>query len=80
MYSLQSFMLTSSPFSFSSSAAYLAQGSMEVKDIDHTINRSIQYSLIYIFEYSMYRELDLCFVLLLIWPKVLAWGKFLILY
>ncbi|KHG13485.1 hypothetical protein F383_17765 [Gossypium arboreum] len=77
---LLSFMLTLSPFLFSYSAAYLAQGSTEVKDIDHTINRSIRYSLIYIFEYGMYRELDLCFVLILTWPNVLARDKSLILY
>ncbi|KHG10674.1 hypothetical protein F383_16030 [Gossypium arboreum] len=55
MCNLLSFMLTPSPFPFSYSAAYLAQGSTKVRDIDHTINRSIWYSLIYIFEYSMYR-------------------------
>ncbi|KHG21414.1 Carboxypeptidase A1 [Gossypium arboreum] len=67
-------------FPFSYSAAYLAQGSTEVRDIDYTINRSIRYSLIYIFEYGMYRELDLCFVLILTWPNVLALNKSLILY
>ncbi|KHG15645.1 hypothetical protein F383_21859 [Gossypium arboreum] len=58
------------PFSYS--AIYLVQRSTKVRDIDHTINRSISYSLIYIFEYGMYNELDLSFVLLLIWPNVLA--------
>ncbi|KHG16421.1 hypothetical protein F383_23856 [Gossypium arboreum] len=48
-------MLTPSPFSFSYSATYLAQGSTKVRDINHTINRSIRYSLIFIFEYGMYR-------------------------
>ena len=63
-------MLTPFPFPFSYSAAYLAQGSNEVRDIDHTINQSIRYSLIYIFKYDMYRELDLCFVLILTWLNV----------
>ncbi|KHG21368.1 hypothetical protein F383_26752 [Gossypium arboreum] len=67
-------------FPFSYSSVYLVHGSMEVRDIHHTINRSIRYSLIYIFEYGMYRELGLSFVLLLIRPNVLAWDKFLILY
>ncbi|KHG17027.1 hypothetical protein F383_20604 [Gossypium arboreum] len=80
MCGLLSFILTPFLFPFSYSAAYLAQGSTEVKDIDHTINRSIWYSLIYIFEYGMYRELNLCFVSLSIWPNVLAWDKSLILY
>ncbi|KHG08078.1 Protein efr3 [Gossypium arboreum] len=80
MCNLLSFMLTPSSFPFSYSAAYLAQGSTEVRDIDHFINRSIRYSLIYIFEYDMYRELGLCFGLLLIWPNVLAWDKSLILF
>ncbi|KHG06462.1 Kynurenine/alpha-aminoadipate aminotransferase, mitochondrial [Gossypium arboreum] len=48
-------MITPSPFPFSYSAAYLVQGSTEVRDIDHIINRSIRYSLIYIFEYGRYR-------------------------
>ncbi|KHG13000.1 hypothetical protein F383_19174 [Gossypium arboreum] len=48
-------MLTPSPFSFSYSAAYLAQGPKEVRNIDHTINQSIRYSFFYIFEYGMYR-------------------------
>ncbi|KHG14737.1 Phosphate import ATP-binding PstB 2 [Gossypium arboreum] len=55
MYNLLSFMLTPSPFPFSYNVAYLAQGPKEVRDIDHTINRSIRYNLIYIFEYGMYR-------------------------
>ncbi|KHG11016.1 Myosin-2 [Gossypium arboreum] len=79
MCNLLSFMLTSSPFLFSYSAAYLAQGSTKVRDIDHTINQSIWYSLIYIFKYGMYRELELCFVSLSIWQNVLDWDKSLIL-
>ncbi|KHG08334.1 hypothetical protein F383_35783 [Gossypium arboreum] len=55
MCNLLSFMLTPYPFPFSYSAAYLTQGSTEVRDINHTINRSFRYSLIYIFEYGMYR-------------------------
>ncbi|KHG07210.1 Alpha-1-acid glycoprotein [Gossypium arboreum] len=73
-------MLTPSLFPFFYSAANLAQGSMEVRDIDHTINQCIRYNLIYIFEYGMNRELGLCFGLLLIWPNVLAQDKSFILY
>ncbi|KHG26678.1 putative multidrug resistance ABC transporter ATP-binding/permease YheH [Gossypium arboreum] len=80
MCNLLSFMFTPSPFPFSYSVAYLAQGSTEVRDIDHTINRSFRYSLIYIFEYGMYSELNLCFVSLSIIPNVLVWDKSLILY
>ncbi|KHG26308.1 hypothetical protein F383_06938 [Gossypium arboreum] len=40
MCNLLSFMLTPFPFPFSYSVIYLAQGPKEVRDIDHTINRS----------------------------------------
>ena len=42
-------------FPFSFSADLFAQGSLEVKDIDHTISRNTRYSWIYIFDYGMYR-------------------------
>ncbi|KHG19284.1 hypothetical protein F383_25648 [Gossypium arboreum] len=47
----------------------------EVKDIDHTINRSIRYNWIYIFEYGMYKTQTLLFYVFENWPNVLAWVR-----
>ncbi|KHG16622.1 Protein SST2 [Gossypium arboreum] len=72
MCNLLSFMLTPFHFSFSYNVSYLAQGSTEVRVIDHTINQNFRYRLIYIFEYDMCRT-RLVFCVIESWSNVLAW-------